>query len=58
LALSDCTMDINQELHESALMRIELFFGWVCNSEDLVRALGTFKGPPATVPAPQQPTDN
>jgi hypothetical protein len=51
-------MDINQELHESALMRIELFFGWVCNSEDLVRALGTFKGPPATVPAPQQPTDN
>lgn len=39
LVLSDCTADISQELHESALFRIELFFGWVCNSEDLERAL-------------------
>lgn len=39
LVLSDCTADITPELHESALMRIDLFFGWVCNSEDLMRAL-------------------
>ncbi len=43
LALSDCTMDINEELHASALARIELFFGWVCNSEDLIGALRSVK---------------
>jgi ureidoacrylate peracid hydrolase len=39
LVLSDCTADITQELHESALMRVELFFGWVCGSEDLIPML-------------------
>lgn len=39
LVLSDCTADINQELQESALARIELFFGWVCRSEELIGAL-------------------
>ena len=39
LVLSDCTADITPELHESALMRVELFFGWVCGSEDLIPLL-------------------
>lgn len=39
LVLSDCTADITQELHESALLRMELFFGWVCGSEDLIALL-------------------
>ena len=39
LILSDCTIDMTQELHETALTRIELFFGWVCNSEDLISNL-------------------
>jgi ureidoacrylate peracid hydrolase len=44
LALSDCTADIDRELHESALARIELFFGWVCRSEELISALATVNG--------------
>lgn len=40
LVLSHCTADIHQELHESALTRIDLFFGWVCGSEELMGALG------------------
>lgn len=43
LVLSDCTADINQELHELALSRIDLFFGWVCNSKDFIGALGTLR---------------
>ncbi len=43
LVLSDCTADIARELHESALTRIDLFFGWVCNSEELMGALGAVK---------------
>lgn len=39
LVLSDCTADIFPELHESALSRIDLFFGWVCGSEELIGAL-------------------
>ena len=39
LVLSDCTADITPELHESALVRVELFFGWVCGSEDLIPML-------------------
>ena len=39
LVLSDCTADMTQELHESALQRMELFFGWVCGSEDLIPLL-------------------
>jgi ureidoacrylate peracid hydrolase len=39
LVLSDCTADITRELHESALLRMELFFGWVCRSEDLIPLL-------------------
>jgi len=39
LALSDCTADMNLDLHESALARIELFFGWVCRSDELITAL-------------------
>jgi ureidoacrylate peracid hydrolase len=41
LVLSDCTRDISPELHESALARIDLFFGWVCDSTDLAAALQT-----------------
>jgi ureidoacrylate peracid hydrolase len=43
LVLSDCTADITPELHESALSRVDLFFGWVCSSEELIRALETVK---------------
>lgn len=43
LVLSDCTADITPELHESALMRVELFFGWVCGSEDLIPMLEAAK---------------
>jgi ureidoacrylate peracid hydrolase len=39
LVLSDCTADITVELHESALRRIDLFFGWVCSTEELRPAL-------------------
>lgn len=43
LVLSDCSIDMTPELHESALARIELFFGWVCSSEELIRAMGPAK---------------
>jgi ureidoacrylate peracid hydrolase len=39
LVLSDCTGDLSSDLHESALRRIDIFFGWVCNSSDLLPAL-------------------
>lgn len=39
LVLADCTADMTPELHETALMRIDLFFGWVCTAEDLVPVL-------------------
>jgi ureidoacrylate peracid hydrolase len=39
LVLSDCAMDMTPELHESALTRIEMFFGWICRSEELISAL-------------------
>jgi len=39
LVLSDCTRDISPELHHSALARIEMFFGWICDSQDLIPAL-------------------
>ncbi len=39
LVLSDCTQDMSPELHESALKRVDMFFGWVCASTDLVPAL-------------------
>jgi len=39
LVLSDCTQDMSPELHESALRRIDMFFGWVCTSTDLAAAL-------------------
>jgi len=44
LVLSDCTVDMSQELQDSALARIELFFGWVCSSEELISALQIVKG--------------
>ncbi len=50
LVLSDCTADITPELHESALTRIELFFGWVCVSEDLVRAFRAVKDEAVALP--------
>ena len=34
--LSDCTADLSPALQESALERIDLFFGWVCSSGDLL----------------------
>jgi ureidoacrylate peracid hydrolase len=39
LALSDCTQDLTPELHESALRRVEMFFGWVCDSTELTTAM-------------------
>ena len=34
--LSDCTADMSPALQESALQRIDMFFGWVCDSSDLL----------------------
>jgi ureidoacrylate peracid hydrolase len=33
--LSDCTADLDEALHESAVARIDMFFGWVCTSTEL-----------------------
>lgn len=33
--LADCTADITEDLHASAVARIDMFFGWVCRSGDL-----------------------
>jgi ureidoacrylate peracid hydrolase len=41
---SDCTRDITQELHEAALERTDLFFGWVCDSKAFNGALQTLAG--------------
>jgi ureidoacrylate peracid hydrolase len=37
--LSDCTADMSDELHASAVTRIDLFFGWVCTSVELATML-------------------
>jgi ureidoacrylate peracid hydrolase len=39
LVLADCTEDMTPDLHRSALQRIDMFFGWVCESTELVAAL-------------------
>ena len=39
LVVSDCTADITLELRDSALARVEMFFGWTCASDDLADAL-------------------
>jgi ureidoacrylate peracid hydrolase len=37
--LSDCTADLDDALHESAVARVDMFFGWVCASTELTAAL-------------------
>jgi ureidoacrylate peracid hydrolase len=37
--LADCTADMSDALHESALARIDHFFGWVTTSSELLVAL-------------------
>lgn len=39
--LADCTADLDDSLHERALERIDMFFGWVCYSKELMPALAT-----------------
>jgi ureidoacrylate peracid hydrolase len=39
IVLSDCTAGMNDELHEGALARIDMFFGWVCSSAELTTLL-------------------
>jgi nicotinamidase-related amidase len=39
LVLADCTEDMTPQLHQSALQRINMFFGWVCGSIDVAAAL-------------------
>ncbi len=34
--LADCTADMSPALQESALQRVDMFFGWVCDSSDLL----------------------
>jgi ureidoacrylate peracid hydrolase len=46
--LSDCTADMSEALHESALARIDLFFGWVCSSDDILASL--VSDPPGLTP--------
>jgi ureidoacrylate peracid hydrolase len=38
--LADCTADMSAALQESALQRVDMFFGWVCDSSDLLAWLG------------------
>ncbi len=54
ITLSDCTADVfGQEAHDAALKRLGLWFGWVCDSVELIDALGSLRGSviPASVPA-------
>ena len=37
--LADCTADLSDALHESAIARIDMFFGWVSTSPELAAAL-------------------
>lgn len=39
LLLSDCTADMTPDLHESALHRIDMFFGWVCDAKALMQEM-------------------
>lgn len=39
VVLSDCTADMSTELQDSALQRVDMFFGWVCSSTDLLARL-------------------
>ena len=41
--LSDCTADLDDALHDSAVARIDMFFGWVCTSTELVAAFADRK---------------
>jgi ureidoacrylate peracid hydrolase len=41
LLLSDCTADMSDELHASAVARIDAFFGWVCTSVELAAMLSS-----------------
>jgi len=43
--LSDCTADMSPALHESALQRVDMFFGWVCESCDLLAWLAAERLP-------------
>jgi ureidoacrylate peracid hydrolase len=40
VVLADCTADMSDALHESALGRIDLFFGWVSSATEILAALG------------------
>lgn len=44
LLLTDCVRDISPDLHESAVHRIDLFFGWTCSSTALGEALRALGG--------------
>jgi ureidoacrylate peracid hydrolase len=37
--LADCTADLDDGLHASAVARIDMFFGWVSSSTELTAAL-------------------
>lgn len=39
VVLADCTADMSESLHESAIARIDLFFGWVATSNEILAAL-------------------
>ena len=41
VVLADCTADMTEDLHESALTRIDMFFGWVSTSTELLAALSS-----------------
>jgi ureidoacrylate peracid hydrolase len=43
--LSDCTADMSPALQESALQRVDMFFGWVCDSSDLLAWLAGERHP-------------
>lgn len=41
IVLADCTGDLNKNIHESALSRIERLFGWISNSAGFIDGLET-----------------
>jgi ureidoacrylate peracid hydrolase len=45
IVLIDCTADMSDALHESALARIDMFFGRVWSSKELVAALENERAP-------------
>jgi nicotinamidase-related amidase len=54
--LSDCTADLSPALKESAIQRVDMFFGWVCESSDLLAWLNCERLVHAPAPTGEGPS--